>query len=138
MTYQSAAEIGECLDAVERYGIGAVVVDNCSTDGTLEVVRSRKTRVIANPENRGFAAAVNQGCSACETPLVLLLNPDTVLGSDPCILASEFDDLGVGCCQWSAAKRGRIDTGRVYGSPFSHRANTGLRSAWTEQNFALE
>ena len=96
VTYQSAAEIGECLDALEQYGIDAVVVDNCSTDGTLEVVRARKARLIANPENRGFAAAVNQGCSVCETPLVLLLNPDTVLASDPGSLAAEFDDPGVG------------------------------------------
>ena len=83
VTYQSAAEVGECLDALTRYGIDAVVVDNASTDGTLEVVRDSHARLIANPENRGFAAAVNQGCSLCESPFVLLLNPDTVLASDP-------------------------------------------------------
>ena len=96
MTYQSAAEIGECLDALARYAIDAIVVDNGSTDGTLEAVRDRKPRLIANSENRGFAAAVNQGCSACETPLVLLLNPDTVLASDPRILAAEFASPNVG------------------------------------------
>ena len=96
VTYYSAAEIGECLDALGRYGVDAVVVDNASTDGTLEIVRSRKVRLVANPENRGFAAAVNQGCSICETPLVLLLNPDTVLASNPRILAAAFDDPAVG------------------------------------------
>ena len=96
VTYESAAEIGECLDALSHYGVDAVVVDNASTDGTLQAVRESRARLIANPENRGFAAAVNQGCSVCDTPLVLLLNPDTVLASDPCLLAAEFDNPAVG------------------------------------------
>ena len=96
VTYQSAEAIGECLDALSGYGIDAVVVDNASTDETLAAVRTRTTRLIANPDNRGFAAAVNQGFSVCETPLVLLLNPDTVLASDPRILAAEFDNPKVG------------------------------------------
>ena len=36
-------------------------------------------RLIANPANVGFAAAVNQGVRATTAPLVLLLNPDAVL-----------------------------------------------------------
>jgi N-acetylglucosaminyl-diphospho-decaprenol L-rhamnosyltransferase len=36
-------------------------------------------RLITNPENRGFAAAVNQGIGALDTPYVLLLNPDARL-----------------------------------------------------------
>jgi GT2 family glycosyltransferase len=72
------------------------VIDNGSTDTTLDVVRSSGERLIANEQNRGFAAAVNQGCSAAETPLVLLLNPDTVLASDPRLLEAEFDDPTVG------------------------------------------
>src|SRR5579871_1380406 len=96
VTYQSAAEIASCLDAVARYHIRAIVVDNASTDGTPDVVRGSSVKLIVNLENRGFAAAVNQGCSACETPLVLLLNPDTVLSSDPQILAAEFACRSVG------------------------------------------
>ncbi len=41
----------------------------------------RPVRVIANPENRGFAAAVNQGFALLERTFVLLLNPDAVLAS---------------------------------------------------------
>ena len=36
-------------------------------------------RLIANPENRGFAAAVNQGFAELKNPYVLLLNPDAVI-----------------------------------------------------------
>src|ERR1051325_3964219 len=90
VTYESAAEIGSCLKALDRWSISAVVVDNASSDATVEVVRASGARLIVNESNRGFAAAVNQGCSACDTELILLLNPDTVLESDPRILAEEF------------------------------------------------
>src|SRR5260370_39077707 len=44
-----------------------VVVDNASTDGTPEYLqeaaeRQPHIRLIRNPDNRGFAPAVNQGC----------------------------------------------------------------------------
>jgi len=78
VTWNSAPEIGPCLDAVLAAGVQqVVVVDNASEDDTRERVRQRPgVRLIANPWNRGFAAAVNQGVSALRSPLVLLLNPD--------------------------------------------------------------
>jgi N-acetylglucosaminyl-diphospho-decaprenol L-rhamnosyltransferase len=56
----------------------AIVVDNGSTDGTLERVRAHSgVRLIANGQNRGFAAAANQGArEAGDSEFVLLLNPD--------------------------------------------------------------
>jgi hypothetical protein len=54
----------------------AVVVDNASSDGTLACTRRAGAHVIANAENRGFAAAVNQGIRATESEFLLLLNPD--------------------------------------------------------------
>ena len=92
VTYDSGDEITTCLDALKAFGIHAIVIDNGSTDHTCDAVRNSEARLIANGRNRGFAAAVNQGCSACETPLVLLMNPDTVLVSDPNLLAEEFAD----------------------------------------------
>ncbi len=79
VTYNSRAEIGGCLDAAVRSGAEVVVVDNASTDGTIAEVHSRGVRLVANPTNRGFAGAVNQGFAALATPYVLLLNPDAVL-----------------------------------------------------------
>jgi N-acetylglucosaminyl-diphospho-decaprenol L-rhamnosyltransferase len=81
VTFNSEAEIGGCLDAALATGAEIIVVDNASADGTLAEVRRRNVRVITNSENRGFAAAANQGFSACDRPYVLLLNPDVVLGS---------------------------------------------------------
>jgi GT2 family glycosyltransferase len=79
VTYNSQQEIGPCLDAALATGAQLVVVDNASQDGTVAEARCRGVRVLANTENRGFAAAVNQGFAALDTPYVLLLNPDAVI-----------------------------------------------------------
>jgi GT2 family glycosyltransferase len=79
VTYNSEAEVGECLDAALPTGARVVVVDNASTDGTTDVVRGRGAELVANPTNRGFAAAVNQGFIVLNCPYVLLLNPDAAV-----------------------------------------------------------
>src|ERR1035438_5482313 len=79
VTYNSAAEIGACLDAALASGADIVVVDNASGDSTIAEVARRGVRLIANSENRGFAGGVNQGCAVLNSPYVLLLNPDAVI-----------------------------------------------------------
>jgi hypothetical protein len=79
VTYNSAAEIGACLEAALASGAETIVVDNASEDGTIAEVARRGVRLIANSENRGFAGAVNQGFGALNNPYVLLLNPDAVI-----------------------------------------------------------
>ena len=61
-----------------------IVVDNASHDGTLAYLSSLQeafpiVRVIANIENRGFAAAVNQGLREAQGSVLVLLNNDTVV-----------------------------------------------------------
>ena len=86
--YNGIRFIGECLDALfqqeentPRYGV--LVVDNGSSDGSLELVKERfpQVRVIALPSNTGFCHAVNVGIRASETPYVILLNNDTKAAS---------------------------------------------------------
>ncbi len=57
------------------------VVDNASTDGSLEAIRERwpGVRVHAEPVNRGFAAANNVAIRATRSELILLLNNDTLV-----------------------------------------------------------
>ena len=60
--------------------LSALVVDNASEDGTARSIGQRAhLTVIANPDNRGFAAAVNQGVQASSADFLLLLNPDVKL-----------------------------------------------------------
>ncbi|SPE38173.1 Glycosyl transferase, family 2 [Candidatus Sulfopaludibacter sp. SbA6] len=81
VTYNSEAEIGASLDAALRTGADVVVVDNASSDGTIAEIARRGVHLIANPTNRGFAAAANQGFAVLTSPYILLLNPDSVLQS---------------------------------------------------------
>ncbi len=97
VTWNSAAEIEPCLDALLACGIEeVVVVDNASQDDTRERVRQRPgVRLIANPWNRGFAAAVNQGVAVLRSRLVLLVNPDAEVQGGLQALAEACSDPGV-------------------------------------------
>jgi N-acetylglucosaminyl-diphospho-decaprenol L-rhamnosyltransferase len=58
----------------------AVVVDNASTDGSLdELDTSARIVVLSNAVNVGFGAAVNQAARHHSAPLLWLLNPDCVV-----------------------------------------------------------
>jgi len=61
-----------------------IVVDNASIDGSAEMITRDfpHVRLIANEDNRGFAAANNQGMRLARGRYVLLLNPDTVVLDD--------------------------------------------------------
>ena len=84
VTYNSATEIGPCLDSLvghtEPFPTTITVVDNASSDGTAGMVRDRwpSVQVIESPTNAGFSRANNLGIRATGGDYVLLLNPDTV------------------------------------------------------------
>src|SRR4051812_27579771 len=67
-----------CLTALD--GIPTIVVDNASRDDTVALIRREfpVVRVIARPDNRGYAVAVNEASRAVPEDDVLILNPDLV------------------------------------------------------------
>lgn len=81
VTYNSVGEIAACLTPLLAAGIDVVVVDNASEDGTAALIQREfpAVELIINLENRGFAAAVNQGLGVVTGDVVLLVNPDCVL-----------------------------------------------------------
>ena len=54
-----------------------LVVDNGSTDGSVEWLKERGIPTIFLDSNTGFSGAVNVGIRAAKTPYVILLNNDT-------------------------------------------------------------
>lgn len=74
----------DCLKSVQEETLlshEVWVVDNGSSDGSQEMVRTEFPHVhlIANTDNKGFAAANNQAFPLCQGEYVLLLNSDTVV-----------------------------------------------------------
>jgi GT2 family glycosyltransferase len=81
VTYDAEGAVGATLDALtpqlgERDEL--VVVDNASSDRTLDEVRRHApgARVIEAGHNSGFAAACNLGAAGATADLLLFLNPD--------------------------------------------------------------
>jgi len=60
------------------------VVDNRSTDGSVEMIREKFPDVllIANKDNKGFACANNQAIQRAKGEYILLINPDTLVQED--------------------------------------------------------
>ncbi len=84
VTYNSARYIRRCLESVlEQRGVDldVVVVDNASSDGTLDILEEfgERIRVLRQRENRGFAEAQNIAIRFSRSPWVLTLNPDVLL-----------------------------------------------------------
>lgn len=83
VTYNSARQIRACLRSVlaQRDHViqQVIVLDNASTDGTLEIVRREfpETETLAPGVNLGFAAGVNAAARQAQSDFLLLLNPDT-------------------------------------------------------------
>jgi len=72
-----------CLQSILHhtlYPYEVIVVDNGSTDGTVEFLkRQSEVKLIENRVNLGFPAACNQGIAASQSPYVLLLNNDVIV-----------------------------------------------------------
>ncbi|MFN3684829.1 MAG: glycosyltransferase family 2 protein [Fimbriimonadaceae bacterium] len=77
VSYNTRELLREALRSVPE-ACEVVVVDNASSDGSAEMVRSEfpNALLIENGRNVGFGAANNQGLEAASRPLVLLLNSD--------------------------------------------------------------
>ncbi len=88
VNWNAAAYLPAALDALFAAQNGldmeVLLVDNASTDGSLELVQARypQVAIIANAVNRGFAAGNNQGIRQARGRYILLLNPDTELPTD--------------------------------------------------------
>lgn len=77
--------LDNCLESVLRQVNGfdyeIIVVDNASSDDTVEVIRNKypQIKVLVNEENLGFARANNQGFKIARGKYIFILNPDTIL-----------------------------------------------------------
>jgi len=81
VTYNSRGDIDACLCSLRRHAAGAevIVVDNLSTDGTLDHVRQHYPQVtaVSAERNGGYGAGNNLGARLAHGDHLVILNPDT-------------------------------------------------------------
>lgn len=95
VNWNAGVQMERCIQSIaasERDGFTlgrVVVVDNASTDGSADdlIHAELPLTVIRNPENRGFAAACNQGAAGSDAEYLLFLNPDARVFPDSISLA---------------------------------------------------
>lgn len=89
VSYNTCRLLDDCLRSLYAAeppprGMEVIVVDNASADGSPQMVRDRypEARLIADSDNRGYAAANNRGSTVATGDYLLFLNSDTVVGRD--------------------------------------------------------
>ena len=99
VSHDSAQVLAECLAALRREGVPAIVVDNASTDDSRAIAEGLGASLVVNARNEGYGRANNAGIAACATRYALIVNPDLVLqpGAIAALLAaaSRYPDAGL-------------------------------------------
>lgn len=88
VNYNTCQLTMDCLQSVydseTDYKFEVIVVDNASSDNSVELIKERfkKVNMIANKSNTGFARANNQAIALANGRYILLLNSDTIVQPD--------------------------------------------------------
>jgi GT2 family glycosyltransferase len=110
VNWNAGSLLQDCVRSIEGarlegFSLGQVViVDNGSTDGSLDGLASTDLplKIIKNADNKGFAAACNQGAQGSRADYLLFLNPDTRLFADslsvPLAFMEAAQNQSVGIC----------------------------------------
>jgi len=103
VSWNTREYLHNCLTSIydETDGVlfEVIIVDNASHDGSANMVRTEFPQVvlIKNGENRGFAAANNQGMKVAQGRYLLLLNPDTLVRDGAVQKSVAFADENASC-----------------------------------------
>ena len=140
VTFQSARDLAMCLGSLERaagpHPLEVVVVDNGSTDASVEIARGYGAKVLENHANLGLSRAINTGVEITGAPWLLIVNPDTWLspGSLRRLLATATSDPQIGCVGPHLANPDGSDypTGRRFPSLLMGAVHAVLAPVWPD------
>jgi N-acetylglucosaminyl-diphospho-decaprenol L-rhamnosyltransferase len=122
VNWNSGRFLGYCVRSLLDNAAGSqiVIVDNASTDSSLDSVKESGASIllIRNNRNAGFAAGCNLGWRSCSGTHILFLNPDTEAYPDSiaCLEKALINDSSV----WAVGGRLVSSSGRAgdYLRPF--------------------
>ena len=85
VNHNAGVLLSKCVASALAQSSKVIVVDNLSSDDSLSTLGQRfpdesRLHVVCAERNLGFAAACNLGASYVQTPYLLFLNPDCILG----------------------------------------------------------
>ena len=103
-----------------------IVVDNASSDGSVEFLQARfpQVRVLLLDRNHGFGGGSNRGVAAARNDIVVLLNSDMRVAEDflqPLLDGFNQTDVFAVSCQI------------LFADPTKPREETGLTQAWWQR-----
>ena len=123
--HYAAQAIRSVLRAASHLQVEIWVVDNASSDGSVEYLRSLfpHIHITAGQENVGFSRANNHAIRQSNSEYILLLNPDTIIAEDTlttCIahLDAHPDAGAIGVCMQDAFGRFSRESRRALPTPW--------------------
>lgn len=96
VNYNTRPYLERCIRSLLHFGAGVIeriiVVDNASTDGSVQFVMQEfeGIEVISNKRNVGFAAANNQAIKLIDTKYIWLINSDVEILNDTAQVLTDF------------------------------------------------
>lgn len=82
LTYNSASAIQDCLSRVNFDKYQVILIDNASSDDTVEIAKKFPVKIIQNSENIGYARANNIALKQVRTNFALVLNVDSIISDE--------------------------------------------------------
>lgn len=133
VNYNGGAYLDDCLSSLFKQShdnLEVILVDNASSDGSVEHVRDKfpEVRVIENERNIGYGAAVNRGVAAARGSFIIFLSFDLRLKED-CIsqLACLAQEEGIGGVQPKLLDAYQPDLLNSYGHVLTYVGMTSCR-----------